>query len=205
MAENGVRFVAGQWNFVCDVCGQKYKSGDGKKRWDGLMVCPNDWEPRHPQDFLRAVPDRQAVPWSRPETPDVFVPTIWDRYEFDNVGVKELIATTATYIRYIPFMGVLQTQPPQNRALNEQVFNWGVLGGGDSAVTNNMETVWLTEALVINATTNLADTTTFTEDIDTFLGTGLFDTLSATDNLQYIPIFAFNAVLNGSALNTGPL
>lgn len=36
------------------------------------MVCPNDWEARHPQDFLRAVPDHQAVPWARPETPDVF-------------------------------------------------------------------------------------------------------------------------------------
>ena len=73
MAENGVRFVAGQWNAICDVCGQKYKSGDMKKRWDGLMVCHNDWEPRHPQDFLRAVPDRQAVPWSRPRTEDIFV------------------------------------------------------------------------------------------------------------------------------------
>jgi len=73
MSENGVRYVPGEWNAVCDVCAQKYKSGDMKKRWDGLMVCPNDWEPRHPQDFLRAVPDRQYVPWSRPETPDTFV------------------------------------------------------------------------------------------------------------------------------------
>lgn len=37
------------------------------------MVCPHDYELRHPQDFLRSVPDRMAVPWSRPETPDVFV------------------------------------------------------------------------------------------------------------------------------------
>lgn len=73
MAENGVRFVAGSWNAICDVCAQKYKSSEIRKRWDGLMVCPNDWEPRHPQDFLRSVPDRQAVPWSRPETPDDFV------------------------------------------------------------------------------------------------------------------------------------
>ena len=72
MAENGVRYVPGNWNAVCDVCAQKYKASEIKKRWDGLMVCPNDWEARHPQDFLRAVPDRQAVPWSRPETPDVF-------------------------------------------------------------------------------------------------------------------------------------
>ena len=72
MAENGVRYVPGDWNAVCDVCAQKYKASLMRKRWDGLMVCPNDWEPRHPQDFLRAVPDRQAVPWNRPETPDVF-------------------------------------------------------------------------------------------------------------------------------------
>ena len=77
MAENGVRFVAGDWNAVCDVCAQKYKSSLMRKRWDGLMVCPNDWEPRHPQDFLRAVPDRQAVPWSRPQTTDVFVPVCY--------------------------------------------------------------------------------------------------------------------------------
>ena len=73
MAENGVRFVPGDWNSVCDVCAQKYKSSQMRKRWDGLMVCPNDWEPRHPQDFLRSVPDRQSVPWSRPQTTDVFV------------------------------------------------------------------------------------------------------------------------------------
>lgn len=72
MAENGVRYVPGNWNAICDVCAQKYKASELKKRWDGLMVCPNDWEARHPQDFLRAVPDRQAVPWSRPQTPDVF-------------------------------------------------------------------------------------------------------------------------------------
>ena len=72
MAENGVRYVKGEFNAICDVCAQKYKSSLMRKRWDGLMVCPNDWEPRHPQDFLRAVPDRQAVPWSRPQTPDVF-------------------------------------------------------------------------------------------------------------------------------------
>lgn len=73
MSENGVRYVPGSWNALCDVCGQKYKAGDMRRRWDGLMVCPKDWEPRHPQDFLRAVPDRQNVPWSRPEPGDEFI------------------------------------------------------------------------------------------------------------------------------------
>jgi hypothetical protein len=43
------------------------------KRWDGFMVDKDCWEPRHPQDLLRAKPDDQSVPWSSPwiEGPNV--------------------------------------------------------------------------------------------------------------------------------------
>jgi hypothetical protein len=37
------------------------------------MVCDSDWEPRQPQDFVRAKIDIQAVPWSRPEPSDNFI------------------------------------------------------------------------------------------------------------------------------------
>lgn len=37
------------------------------------MVCPQDFELRHPQDFVRAKPDIQSVPWTRPEPTDTFV------------------------------------------------------------------------------------------------------------------------------------
>lgn len=57
--------VLGQWNSICDVCGFKYKSGDLRERWDGLMVCRDDWEERHPSNFFRATPDDQTVPWTR--------------------------------------------------------------------------------------------------------------------------------------------
>lgn len=68
------RYVRGQWKTVCDICGQRYLSSELKKRWDGLMACPRDWELRQPQDFVRAKPDIQAVPWARPEaTTYVFV------------------------------------------------------------------------------------------------------------------------------------
>jgi hypothetical protein len=36
-----------------------------KRRWDGLIVCPKDFEHRHPQDFVRARADKIAVPFSR--------------------------------------------------------------------------------------------------------------------------------------------
>ena len=64
------RYVKGDWKTVCDVCGQRYLASQLKKRWDGLMVCNNDWEPRQPQDFVRAKVDIQAVPFTRPESTD---------------------------------------------------------------------------------------------------------------------------------------
>lgn len=39
----------GNWKVVCDVCGFWFPSSDVKQRWDGLIVCHEDWETRHPQ------------------------------------------------------------------------------------------------------------------------------------------------------------
>lgn len=74
MRREQMRFVKGDWNAICDVCGWKFKASQLHKRWDGLMVCKADWEARHPQDFLRSIPDDQSVPWTRPEQEDQFVP-----------------------------------------------------------------------------------------------------------------------------------
>lgn len=61
------------YNALCDVCGFKYKAEELKRRWDGLMCCPEDWEIRQPQDFVRGVRDQKPLPWSRPEPPDTFI------------------------------------------------------------------------------------------------------------------------------------
>lgn len=50
-------FVPGLFNIYCMSCNRKYKSNEIRKRWDGLLVCDEDWEPRHPQDFVRGVPE----------------------------------------------------------------------------------------------------------------------------------------------------
>jgi hypothetical protein len=50
-----------------------FKEHDLQKRWDGVMVCSGDWEPRQPQDFVRGVADKQAPPWTRPESSDNFI------------------------------------------------------------------------------------------------------------------------------------
>ena len=66
-------FDPGSWNAVCYECGRTRKASDLKKHWQGYFVCPEHWEERHPQDFVRGVPDIQSVPWSQPEPADQFV------------------------------------------------------------------------------------------------------------------------------------
>lgn len=66
-------YVPGDFWRICDVCGFKYRSSETSKRWDGLITCSEDWEPRHPQDFVRGRRDRQMAPDARPEAPDAFL------------------------------------------------------------------------------------------------------------------------------------
>jgi len=56
----------GDWNAICYECGRKFKASMLKKHWQGYWVCPEHWEPRQPQDFVRAIPDIQTPPWTQP-------------------------------------------------------------------------------------------------------------------------------------------
>ena len=82
-------FASGQHNFICDVCGKKLKSGEGRKRWDGFYVCKDDFEQRHPQDFVRARQDKISVPWSRPLTTDKFVPVTYRFFNTEQVSATD--------------------------------------------------------------------------------------------------------------------
>ena len=64
----------GDWNAVCDSCGRKFKASTMRKRWDGMFVCKEDWEVKHPQLSLKVRGDKQYVPDPRPEpTQDTFI------------------------------------------------------------------------------------------------------------------------------------
>jgi len=63
----------GNWNGICDSCGRKVKASQLRKRWDGLQVCEEDYETRHPSDFLRVQREQISVPWVRPEVTDTFI------------------------------------------------------------------------------------------------------------------------------------
>lgn len=59
-------YIPGDYWMVCDRCGFDYRQSEMRQTWDGLWVCQKDWEPRHPQDFVKGIPDHQEVPVARP-------------------------------------------------------------------------------------------------------------------------------------------
>ena len=63
-------YISGEWNLTCDVCSKKIKAHEAKQRWDGFIVCEDDFEHRHSHDFVKAQTDKITVPFTRP------VPTI---------------------------------------------------------------------------------------------------------------------------------
>ena len=56
----------GDYNAQCYECGRKFKASTLLRHWQGYYVCPEHWEPRHTQDFVRGVPDAVIPPWVQP-------------------------------------------------------------------------------------------------------------------------------------------
>lgn len=58
---SGDEFILGDSNSICDVCGFKFKHSKLRKRWDGAMVCSQDFELRHPQDNIKIRGERNNI------------------------------------------------------------------------------------------------------------------------------------------------
>ena len=87
-------YTPGAWAAICDICGWKFKSHELKKRWDGKMVCDEDFEARHPSDFIRHRNRELTVPYIAPESTDTFISVT---YAASNVGVQENTKPTGTF------------------------------------------------------------------------------------------------------------
>tara|TARA_R100001530_G_C4320933_1_gene155800 strand:+ start:2626 stop:2940 length:315 start_codon:yes stop_codon:yes gene_type:complete len=79
---------------ICDLTGFRYNLKDMKKTWDGLMVGPDQFDPKHPQLDPRPAPiEEQALQNARPDTSDdnnFFV-------VYSNVGLGKLGKQLDTY------------------------------------------------------------------------------------------------------------
>lgn len=73
-----------RWYLLCDSCGRKITNTEARKRWDGMIVCPNDWEPKHPSLTYRPSRHREEGTTAarsglvRPEPADTFVIILCD-------------------------------------------------------------------------------------------------------------------------------
>ena len=66
-------YVPGDNKVTCDFCGRDALASEVKKTWDGFYVHAEHWEPRHPQDFVRAIREDPTVRINRPDTEPTFV------------------------------------------------------------------------------------------------------------------------------------
>lgn len=58
----------GDWLYCCQQCDDEVYASETRRQWDGLRVCRSCWEPRHPQDRIRAKKDKISVPFANPPT-----------------------------------------------------------------------------------------------------------------------------------------
>jgi len=81
----------GDYNAICDSCGRKFKASTMRKRWDGLFVCKEDYEIKHPQLSLKVRGDKQQVPIPRPESTDQFLEfcDIWTSSPMADFGTAD--------------------------------------------------------------------------------------------------------------------
>jgi hypothetical protein len=130
--------ILGDWNALCDSCGRKFKASSLQKRWDGLIVCREDWEQRHPQDLLRVQREQISVPWSRPyPAEDTYLPWNYSDTEKDYLGLVETLS--------VNFQKVIQDVIGNSGALNGNLFN-------QYAVNANVTSSPATETFILSET-----------------------------------------------------
>lgn len=68
-----LHYIPGDFYRLCDRTGFKVRAGKTRKEWNGRIIRNQSWEERHPQDFVRGVPDPQVAPDPRPRQVDQFI------------------------------------------------------------------------------------------------------------------------------------
>jgi hypothetical protein len=71
----GTYFKPGDYNIIDDRTGRKIKASTAQNEWTGSTVHRSSFEERHPQDYIRSIPDHQAVLNPNPESTDRFLAT----------------------------------------------------------------------------------------------------------------------------------
>ena len=205
------RWDSGDWLAICDVCGRKFKASRLMKRWDGMMTCPDDWEPRQPQDFVRGVADFQAPPYTRPEPQDDFVEIKYTEQQQETQAVDEQIAKHLK--KYVPEApNLLLPTTVNSRALNTGPLDGGeiknpksyypqdVLGAPLNSVPLNIN-AHSNGPLIIEYPETIRTSDSYTITNGTFVG----DTFTIGDTVVFSFFFGISSALNRPLLNSTTL
>jgi len=165
--------ILGDWNALCDSCGRKFKASSLQKRWDGLIVCREDWEQRHPQDLLRVQREQISVPWSRPyPAQDTYLPWYYTDTETEYLGLVEAIGK-----RFTKRIGAVYSNSELNSApLNFNALNFS--GVGDEAIT-------FTEVFLVSLARFLTDNLSLAETVAKTFTKRITETISVAESLYF--------------------
>lgn len=182
-------YVSGGWNVICDSCGKKIKASEAKQRWDGLIVCPNDFEMRQPQDFVKARADKITVPFTRPRPTDEFILTqgFWDVVgpTDDNDTLDYIVPLSGYFLEdYMKDYNFVEIVMSWARQFNDAVANL------EEAISVAFNTGAITDTLTFSETVNVVrrfvrtfnDTSTISESSANKLIKALTDATTAVDN-----------------------
>ena len=70
---SGPSYIPGDPWVICDLSGKQIRMSRSVKTWDGLRVDPDYWYPKHPQLFVKGVPDHMEVQDARPRPAEIFI------------------------------------------------------------------------------------------------------------------------------------
>lgn len=222
--------ILGDWNALCDSCGRKFKASSLKKRWDGLIVCSEDWEQRHPQDLLRVQREQISVPWSRPyPAEDTYLPWNYTDTEKENIPLAEALAKnilkrfgytndSSALGNFVLNTAALNFNGSSAASTESFTFSETLLVSLARFLTDNLslaesyaksttkritETISIAESLYFTEQEHSVDTLSVAETRTSSVIKILSESLSITESTTYKLSTA--TVLNGAALDTKPL
>lgn len=168
--------ILGNWNALCDSCGRKFKANQLQKRWDGLMVCQEDWEQRHPQDLLRVQREQISVPWARPyPAEDTYIPeNLWYN-QADALGVNETVVKNIT-----KYVGDALTS---SNALNTNAFDTFAFNYTDKS--SLYETFQITESLLVSLARAFSESISLSETMSRNLNRPLSDIITLGESVYF--------------------
>jgi hypothetical protein len=119
-------YIPKDYYMICERTGMKYRRSEMVKEWTGLWVHKDVHQPRHPQDFVRGVPDDPSV---SPTLPDIV----------QSVGESELSQNMTIWTVQIVIIALsgLADKDPIGVVMNNGATHWSFIDGDPEVLSDS--------------------------------------------------------------------